>query len=107
MRRLKARPPHHRLSRRNADCRGSTGCLLALLLHDFDVFQVTHPHHERVAEMFDSSGDSEHFPLEILFRLDAELLDLVCVPPNSKLITDQRSSKLATIFEVGVGTARV
>src|SRR5262245_47864578 len=63
--------------------------LLALLLHDFDVVRVTHHHPEqRVAGRFDSSGDSDHFPLEILSK--------------SKRITEQVSNKLATIPELNV-----
>src|SRR5262245_42080384 len=78
-------------------------------LDDFNVSNTTHKHpfgrRALHVQGFDSSGDSDRFPLEILVLLDAELLELVSV--NSRLFTDQYSSKLVTILEVEVRGAVV
>src|SRR5262245_60098560 len=67
-----------------------------------------HKHPNRIARVrLDSPGASDYFPLQIRERLDAELLDLVCVPDISELIIDQPSSKLATILEADVEGDRV
>src|SRR5215471_15782330 len=78
-------------------------------LDDFNVSNATHKHpfgrRALQVQEFDSSRDSDHFPLEVLVPLDAELLELVSV--NSRLFTDQCSSKVATILEVEVSGAVV
>src|SRR5262249_61987884 len=76
-------------------------------LDDFNVSNATHKHpfwrRALHVQEFDSSRDSDDFPLEVLFPLDAEFLELVSV--NSRLFTDQYSRKLATILEVEVSGA--
>src|SRR5262249_43406161 len=76
--------------------------LPVLFFHDFNVSKVTHPHPKRVAGRLNSSGDSDHFPLEILERLEGALLCVVAETADA-----QRSNKLATILEVDVVADRV
>src|SRR5262249_27067318 len=76
--------------------------LPALLFHDFNVNKVTHPHPKGVAGRLNSPGDSDHFPLEILERLEGALLCVVAETADA-----ERSSKLATILEVDVIADRV